>query len=128
MNITKLIIAGGRDFDDYNLLVQETKKFIEEHAIDTRHLTIVSGMAPNGADQLGVRLAKEYNLPLDPHPADWDTYGKPAGHIRNAEMAQIATHLLAFWDGKSPGTASMIEKAEKRNLEIEVIRYIKEKI
>lgn len=123
MAITKLIIAGGRDFNDYPLLVTETKKFIEEQNIDPKYLVIVSGMAPNGADPLGVRLAKEYNLPLDPHPADWDTYGKAAGPIRNAEMADIATHLLAFWDGASPGTSNMIKEAKKRGLEINVVRY-----
>jgi hypothetical protein len=43
-------------------------------------------------------------------PADWNKFGKSAGHVRNQAMADYADILLAFWDGKSTGTKSMIKK------------------
>ena len=122
MNDNKLIIAGSRNFNDYSLLVNKTKEYLEHHTIDIRHLRIVSGMA-RGADMLGVRLAKEYNIPVIEMPADWNLYGKSAGYIRNAEMAKIATHALIFWDGKSRGSGNMINLAAKYNLEIDVVMY-----
>lgn len=122
MNITKLIIAGGREFNDYPLMLKEVKRFIDEQDIDVRHLTIVSGTA-RGADSLAIKLAEDYNIPVIKMPADWDTHGKSAGYKRNTEMAQIATHLLAFWDGKSKGTGHMIDIATKRGLEVEMVKY-----
>ncbi len=53
----------------------------------------------------------------------WDIHGKSAGHIRNAEMADYADALIAFWDGKSRGTANMIENARKRGLKIKIFYY-----
>ena len=45
-------------------------------------------------------------------PADWDRHGKRAGLIRNEEMLATCPALdcayLAIWDGKSTGTAHMV--------------------
>lgn len=50
----KVIIAGGRDFTDYNLLkVKCTNALINQNEIE-----IVSGCA-NGADKLGEKYANE---------------------------------------------------------------------
>lgn len=40
-------------------------------------------------------------------PADWTTYGKKAGYIRNEAMAEKADAVIVFWDGKSPGAGHM---------------------
>jgi hypothetical protein len=37
-------------------------------------------------------------------------------------MAVYADALVAFWDGKSRGTANMIKEAEYLGLEVKVIR------
>lgn len=54
-------------------------------------------------------------------PADWEAYGKQAGYLRNYQMAQNADALVAFWDGRSPGTRHMIKTAQTLHLEIRVI-------
>lgn len=114
----KLIIAGGRDFNDYNLLKKEALKFIGEEEIDC----IISGMAP-GADTLGVKFAKEYGYKLKEYPADWKKFGRRAGPIRNKIMAHKASHLIAFWDGDSTGTRHMINYASDCGLVVKVISY-----
>jgi hypothetical protein len=38
-------------------------------------------------------------------------------------MAQYADALIAIWDGKSAGTANMIEQAKNRRLQIHIINY-----
>ena len=116
-----LIIAGGRDFDNYDLLKLETMKFIIE-CKPTNQITIISGCA-RGADQLGERFAREFNLELWEFPADWTKWGKQAGPKRNREIAKNASHLIAFWDGTSKGTKNMIENAHEFNLKVKVARY-----
>lgn len=56
-----------------------------------------------------------------PFPAEWKRYGRAAGMIRNQQMAWYATHLIAFWDGQSSGTRSMIEMAKRDGLEVRVV-------
>lgn len=123
--MTRIIIAGGRDFLDY------LKMYIEMNTIiQTIHddIEIISGCA-KGADTLGMRYAAVTKIPCAKFPADWDKFGNRAGFIRNEEMAKYSISdnskgvLVAFWDGKSKGTANMIKLAEKYGLETHVIRY-----
>ena len=73
--------------------------------------------------ELGEKYAMERNLHVAYFPAKWDKYGKSAGYRRNTEMADYADALIAFWDGKSRGTAHMIKIAKERNLKIRLISY-----
>lgn len=118
----KLIIAGGRDFNDYPLLQLETRKFLVEHNFNPKELIIVSGNA-KGADMLGERFAHQYKFNLQIFPADWNQFGKSAGPIRNEEMAKFGTHLLLFWDGQSRGSKNMLENAQKYELTYKIIKY-----
>lgn len=82
---------------------------------------IVCGGAA-GVDEWGKQLAQNYGIPVKLMLADWDQYGKKAGYIRNAAMADYADALIAIWDGKSPGTKMMIELARKKGMPVEVYR------
>ena len=115
----KIIIAGGRDFNDYELLEKEVSGFLKTLDID-KGLEIVSGGA-KGVDAMGERFANENDVAVKLFPADWSKYGRGAGPKRNKQMAEYATHLLSFWDGKSRGTKSMISLAEKRGLNVKII-------
>ena len=112
----RIIIAGGRDFEDYDYLLTVCRKLL------TRADTIISGCA-NGADKLGEQFAEKNGITVERFPADWDKHGKAAGHIRNHQMSLQADALIAFWDGKSRGTKNMIENAHKARLETHVYYY-----
>ena len=114
----KVIIAGGRNFTDYNKLCQVCDEFLK----DQNNIEIVSG-AYKGADLLGERYAAERNHPIKQFPADWRRYGKSAGYKRNAEMASYADMLIAFWDGESKGTKHMIELATQAGFNVKVNNY-----
>lgn len=116
----KVIVAGGRDFDDYGLLKSKLDKIFSQ--TDKNKIQIISGKA-RGADQLGEQYATENKLELSTFPADWDKHGKGAGYLRNAEMAAHATHCVIFWDGKSKGTQHMLNLANEKGLKLRVIRY-----
>ncbi len=105
----KIVVAGTRTFNDYELLKYTLDKFIKESDADT--ITIVSGHA-EGADKLGEKYAVENDYELELYPAEWEKYGPSAGPIRNRKMAYAADKVICFWDGKSAGTASMIDAAE----------------
>lgn len=115
-----VIIAGGRDFTGYQELRDAFADFMDPY--ENHEVTIICGMA-KGADLLGKQIAKVYNLPVIEMPADWDTHGKSAGFIRNEKMSLLGTHLLAAWDKKSKGTADMIDRAKRANLQVQVIYY-----
>ena len=115
----KIIIAGGRDFNDYDLLEKEVSGFLKTLDVDSG-LEIVSGGA-KGVDAMGERFAQENDIAVKLFPADWSKYGRGAGPKRNKQMAEYATHLIAFWNGESKGTKSMITLAKKNNLNVNVI-------
>lgn len=116
-----VIIAGGRDFNDYELLKSKCFSLLK-NKMDECDVQIVCGCA-RGADTLGRQFAEEFRLKVLEYPADWDRYGKKAGYLRNEEMAKVGNALIAFWDGKSRGTGHMIDLAKKYKLAVRIIHY-----
>lgn len=121
MDEFKLIIAGGRDFHDYNRLARVVQNGLVG-PLRGRRVSVVCGMA-RGADELGRKYALGIRMHVYQFPADWDAHGKRAGHIRNAEMAHFADGLLAFWDGESRGTDNMIQQMKRLGKPVKVVRY-----
>src|SRR6218665_3060067 len=119
----KLIVAGGRQFNDMALMDTHIRKVVAELP-DNYVVTIISGMAP-GADYLAYQWADIHGCKCIEMPAKWAVLGKRAGFIRNKEMADEANGLLAFWDGVSKGTEHMIVTAQTFPLEfVRVIPYV----
>lgn len=111
----KVIIAGSRTIEDYELL----EYVIKQSGFNITE--IVSGGA-SGVDTLAERYAKENNIIFTKFAAPWNLYGKAAGPIRNRIMAEYADALIAIWDGESSGTRNMIHEAILRGKR--VYRYI----
>lgn len=118
MSTNKIIIAGGRNFNDYPLLKQRMDFFTQNMG----DVEVVCGKAI-GADTLGEQWAKENNHNIAYFPADWDNLGRGAGHIRNRQMAKYGTHLVLFWDGSSKGSASMLKYAQQHDLKVREVIY-----
>jgi hypothetical protein len=115
----KIIIAGGRDFTDYELL-----KYVCDNTITLpiEQIEIVSGTA-TGSDSLGEKWANGKGYKVVRFPANWDKYGKRAGYLRNVEMAEYSDFLIAFWNGKSKGTEHMINIAKSKGLPTKIVKY-----
>ena len=105
----RIIVSGSRKFADKILFHEKIIAFLEDMEAP---VLFISGAAPSGADDLIIRWCKRFNYPCKEMQADWNQFGRSAGFIRNVEMAKVATHLLTFYDGSSPGTAHMLEQAE----------------
>lgn len=117
----KLIIAGGRDFKDYDQLAYTVMALATTVYADME-ISIVSGMA-RGADALGYMFAHRNNVKVYEFPAQWDRFGKQAGFRRNTEMGNFADGLLCFWDGESKGTQHMIQYMGQLNKPVYITRY-----
>lgn len=115
----RTIIAGSREVNSPTLAYCFVVKAI--HQAGWTPTTIISGGA-RGIDRAGELYANTHSIPLEVFPADWDKYGKSAGYLRNAQMADKAEALIAVWDGHSQGTANMIELAKEKGLRVHVYR------
>jgi hypothetical protein len=122
----KTIIAGPRDFEDYEVV----KKAIEESGFEIAE--VCSGKA-QGVDTLGEDWADENKIKIKPFPAKWKDldvegavikegkfgkYNAMAGFTRNQEMADYADALIAINKGDTSGTADMIKRAKAKGLKV----------
>jgi hypothetical protein len=114
----KVIVAGGRDFENYDLLTQKLDKLFSQRD----DVVIASGMA-RGTDSLAVKYAEARKLKLSEFPAKWDKHGRTSGYRRNIDMAKFADACVCFWNGKSPGTQHMIDTARRYGLKLRIINY-----
>lgn len=99
----KIIVTGGRDFDDYDLVVKTLS--------DLKPTMIIQGGA-RGADFLALKFAKANSIEYKTYKAEWSVYGKLAGFRRNRLMLienRDAT-VVAFKGGK--GTENCISTAK----------------
>jgi hypothetical protein len=124
--VSRVIIAGGRDFAD-PAYVEDAMISLSYDAKDdyafTRPIEHVLCGGAHGADAIGQKWAVDRGILVRYFPADWDQYGKAAGPIRNRLMAASADVLVAFWDGRSKGTQHMIQCALLGGLEVHIYRY-----
>lgn len=105
----KIAVIGSR-----NVTVTDMEKYIvggEE---------IVSGGAV-GVDTCAAEYAKKNGLKLTEFLPQYDRYGRAAPIVRNKEIVDYADKIIAFWDGRSTGTLSVIKYAEKVKKPCEVI-------
>lgn len=119
--MTRIIVAGSRNFQDEGLLFGTLDRLISE--INDNNIEIVHGNC-RGADLIGEKYALANDLKVASFPAQWEMYGKSAGAIRNTEMAKYASKangiLVAFPIGESRGTRNMIQLAKKYGLKVYV--------
>ena len=131
-----VIVAGGRDFNDSQRMTDELNNLQDSGWLDDKFV-LISGMA-KGADITAYNLLKDNGFECLEFQPDWSdisvqgavvkynrygAYNAVAGHMRNAAMGEEATHLVAFWDGSSRGTADMIKRMNQQNKPVTVIKY-----
>ena len=121
----RILVCGGRDFDDYNLLsrtlhevIQSAIKSPDENMYE--NTVIIHGCA-RGADSLAGRWAFTNNIPIKHYPAKWDEYGKAAGVIRNGTMLKEGKPDLVITFPGGKGTAHMISIAREAGVEVREI-------
>lgn len=113
----KVLVTGDRNWTNREVIERELRKLPPG--------SIVVHGAARGADSIAGEIARRLGFEVRPYPADWDTHGKAAGPMRNAEMLR-REHLLhspiekvlAFHSDfeNSRGTKDMVTKAIKKSI------------
>lgn len=105
----KIAVVGSRNI---------TVKNMEKYLLDGDE--IVSGGA-KGVDACAAEYAERNGLKLTVFLPKYERYGRAAPILRNREIVDYADKIIAFWDGHSKGTLSVIQYAEKIGKECEII-------
>lgn len=113
----RVLVCGGREFDDWRLLDNVLR---EVHQV--RQISCVIEGEAKGADFLARVWAKYMDIPLDPYPADWKTHKHYAGPIRNQYMLDHGKpeYAVAFPGGS--GTRDMITRLNASSVPVWIIQ------
>ena len=123
----RIVICGGRHFNDYEQLKTTITNFLKQRKIEVENVEIVSGHC-QGADMLGEQYAKEYGLNLTIFPADWQRYKRKAGPIRNKQMIEYIMQtenkaVIAFVSENSKGTKQTVLLAKRAGIFVVETHY-----
>jgi hypothetical protein len=115
----RVIVCGSRHWHDRDRISDYLYDLVIKHGGD---ITIVHGGA-KGADRIAHQEARKAGLLVEEHPPAYDIHSaKRAPLIRNEQMAALGADLcVAFWDGRSTGTAHMMTQARERGIPVEVV-------
>jgi hypothetical protein len=103
----KVLVCGGRNFDDWPFIVYVLDRVHARHPITT----LIEGGA-TGADQFARRWAITRGIEVATYPPDPDRYGHRAGPVRNTQMLREARPQLVVAFRGGSGTAHMITIAK----------------
>jgi predicted Rossmann-fold nucleotide-binding protein len=120
----KIIVTGGRDYDDWSVVSTTLRRLNPS--------MIIQGGA-TGADAMALEWAKKFDIPYETFDALWDDfsdefpviryhngkkYNARAGAIRNEKMlkAHPDALVIAFPGGR--GTADCIKQAVKLKVKV----------
>lgn len=130
----RLLVTGSRDWENdtaiAGAILQQWVRWGKPP------VTLVHGGA-GGADTMAANFVRsriidnpmdkyengQWMFSIEQHDADWETYGRSAGHKRNALMVDLgADACLAFMRNSSRGTMSCIRLAVASGIPTRVFR------
>lgn len=131
MSRHRILVTGSRDWTDTRVIADGLIAAIEHGPDDLfghhpthgaylhwGQITVVHGAA-RGADRFAARIARAWGMVVEPHPADWKTHGRAAGHRRNAHMVALGADVcIAFPLGASRGTRGCMALAEAAGIPV----------
>ena len=106
----KIALIGSRD-----LRVENFEQYLPQCTAE-----IVSGGA-RGIDSCAEAYAKAKGLKLTVFAPEYERFGRGAPIVRNKRIVDYADEVLAFWNGKSNGTKSVIEYCKKQGKTVTVV-------
>ena len=107
----KIAIIGSRSVQVENM----------EYYLPKQYDEIVSGGA-EGIDTCAAELARRKGIKLTEFLPMYEKYGRAAPIVRNKKIVDYADEVIAFWDGASRGTLSVIRYCEKTGTPCKIIK------
>jgi hypothetical protein len=128
MDELRVLVCGGRNYSNipkiYEILdiLYEVSQQSKNDSINLSEnkIVLIQGGA-KGADRIASMWAKDRNVEQEEYEADWTTYGKSAGFIRNSLMLKVGKPDMVIAFSGGVGTKMMIDIAKKAGVPVEVI-------
>lgn len=124
---SRVLVCGSRYWDEPFAIFAVLDGLLSRHQKESHSPMVVIEGEAKGADRYARNWAEyhPWTVELEKYPADWDQYGKAAGHIRNKQMLDEGkpTLVVAFTDNleESKGTKNMVTQAKKADIPVYVI-------
>jgi hypothetical protein len=114
----KVLVCGGRTFNQYSLLSRTLNEF---HSINK--ITCLAHGGARGADMLSGHWARGQRVPVQVYKADWERYGRSAGPIRNLQMlTEFKPDVVIAFPGGN-GTQHMVKAAHIKKVPVIQVQY-----
>ena len=111
--MTRVLVCGGRDFDDRAALDVALDRL---HA--QRRFTLLIAGGARGADTMAEQWARDRGIRTRIYMARWTIYGRAAGPIRNSRMLRKGRPDLVVAFPGGTGTAGMVALAREAGVEV----------
>jgi len=109
----RVLVCGGRDFDDRALLEATLDRLHHAHVFTV----LIEGDA-RGADRMAGEWAESQGIAHEIFTADWETLGPKAGPIRNQQMLDEGRPDLVVAFPGTAGTDHMKRIAREAGIEV----------
>jgi predicted Rossmann-fold nucleotide-binding protein len=113
--VTRLLICGGRESISSAVFCWLERN--AERVVPSPIEVVIHGGA-RGADRAAGEWALKRGIPIQRFPADWDRYGKAAGHLRNTQMLVEGNPDLVIAFPGGVGTADMVRQAGEHGVKV----------
>jgi hypothetical protein len=108
--VTRVLVTGSRTWTNHSVI------WAELSAYRMVRPTLVHGDA-RGVDRIAAGIWHSWGVPVEAHPADWDSHGRGAGMIRNRHMVTLGADVcLAFIHNQSRGATHCANLAEQAGI------------
>jgi len=111
----RLLVCGSRHVCDADVVAEAFSR-IDLSLVDE----VVVGDC-RGVDTVARHFARSRGIRVTKFVADWDTYGRNAGPIRNSTMVAYSDCVLALPCTRSIGTWDTIRKARASGMVVVVV-------
>jgi len=114
--VVRIMVTGSRDHGDHDFIF----KALDEVAEGAGTVLLLEGGAP-GADHRARQWALANGHPFQTFHADWGTYGRAAGPLRNQRMIDEGEPdlVVAFPLEDSRGTWDAVRRAKAAGIPVE---------
>ena len=109
----KVLICGGREFNDAVFIHAELDRLHAQYFFDT----VIEGDA-RGVDRIAGEWARARGVPLVQFPANWKEEGRHAALIRNERMLREGKPDLVIAFPGGSGTSHTCWKAEEARIPV----------
>ena len=120
----RILVTGSRDWNQPDVIARALlDTWLENDRPNLKDMILVHGECPTGADAMAKVVAFRQKMTIEPHPADWNKYGRRAGPARNQEMVSLGADVcLAFIRNESKGATLTARLAEKAGIRVKYWR------